>query len=97
LQGGFSYRRNKVLPIPAVKQKDHERVFQLEVDTQYMVNPGSVGQPRDGDPRAAYAIYETEQRVVTLRRAAYPIMKTAADIREAGLPDILGMRLFHGL
>lgn len=97
LQGGFLHRRNKVLTIPAVKKKDHESVFQLQVDTQYMVNPGSVGQPRDGDARAAYAIYETDQKVVTLRRVIYPVMKTAADIRAAGLPDILGMRLIHGL
>ena len=97
LQGGFANRRNKVLVIPAVKKKDREEIFQLEVDTQYLVNPGSVGQPRDGDPRAAYAIYETEQKVVTMRRVSYPIMQTAADIRDAGLPDILGMRLLHGL
>jgi predicted phosphodiesterase len=96
LQGGFANRRSKVLVIPAVKKKECESIFQLEMDTQFMVNPGSVGQPRDGDPRAAYAIYETGSRVVTLRRAPYPIAKTAADIRDAGLPDILGMRLQHG-
>ncbi len=97
LQGGFANTRNKTLIIPAVKKKDCELEFQLQADTQYMVNPGSVGQPRDGDPRAAYAIYETEDRVVALRRVTYPIAKTIADIREAGLPDVLGMRLLHGL
>jgi predicted phosphodiesterase len=97
LQGGFAQRRNKVVVIPAVKKKEREGVFQLEADTLYMVNAGSVGQPRDGDLRAAYAIYETEQQVVTLRRVAYPVAKTVEDIRAAGLPDILGMRLQHGL
>ncbi len=97
LQGGFAYTRNKVLIIPAVRKKEGELVFQLAVDTQYMLNPGSVGQPRDGDSRAAYAIYETESKVVTLRRVHYPILKTVADIREAGLPEVLGMRLLHGL
>jgi predicted phosphodiesterase len=97
VQGGFVQRRNKVLTIPAVKKKERESVFQLEPDAAYMVNPGSVGQPRDGDARAAYAIYETDQKVVMLRRVAYPIMKTATDIRAAGLPDILGMRLIHGM
>jgi predicted phosphodiesterase len=97
LQGGFTNRRNKVVSIPAVKKTERDSTFQLQVDTQYLVNPGSVGQPRDGDPRAAYAIYETELRVVSLRRVTYPVMKTAADIRQAGLPEILGMRLLHGL
>lgn len=96
LQGGFAYARNKTLVIPKVKKKECELEFQLQLDTQYMVNPGSVGQPRDGDPRAAYAIYETEERVVTLRRETYPVAKTIADIRAAELPDILGMRLVHG-
>lgn len=96
LQGGFAHAR-KTMVIPAVKRKECEFEFQLQVDTQYMLNPGSVGQPRDGDPRAAYAIYETEDKVVTLRRVTYPIAKTIADIREAGLPDILAMRLLHGL
>ncbi len=97
LQGGFAHTRNKILIIPAVRKKECELIFQLAVDTQYMVNPGSVGQPRDGDSRAAYAIYEADSKVVTLRRVAYPLMKTIADIRAAGLPDILGMRLLQGL
>lgn len=97
LQGGFVHRRGRVLVIPAVKKKEREVAFQLEPETRYMVNPGSVGQPRDGDARAAYAIYDTAEKVVTLRRVSYPILKTATDIRDAGLPDILGMRLIQGL
>jgi diadenosine tetraphosphatase ApaH/serine/threonine PP2A family protein phosphatase len=62
-----------------------------------MVNPGSVGQPRDGDPRAAYAIYDTEQKIVRLRRVSYPIQQTADDIRKAGLPSVLAIRLFRGM
>ncbi len=97
LQGGFAQRRNKVLAIPAVRKKERESIFQLEVDTLYMLNAGSVGQPRDGDLRAAYALYETDQRLVTLRRVLYPAAKTAEDIRAAGLPEILGLRLQQGL
>lgn len=97
LQGGFAFTRNKVQSIPAVKKKERELVFQLAVDTQYMVNPGSVGQPRDGDARAAYAIYEAASKVVTLRRVKYPVLKTMADIHAAGLPNILGMRLLNGV
>jgi predicted phosphodiesterase len=96
LQGGYYFRRNKVHTLPPVKKQDHERIIELEVDTQYMLNPGSVGQPRDGDPRAAYALYDTTSKVVTLRRITYPILKTIADIRAAGLPDVLGSRLTFG-
>ena len=62
----------------------------------YIVNSGSVGQPRDGDPRAAYALYNTEQKTVSLRRVQYPVEATAADIVKAGLPDVLAQRLFYG-
>jgi diadenosine tetraphosphatase ApaH/serine/threonine PP2A family protein phosphatase len=62
-----------------------------------MINPGSVGQPRDGDPRAAYAIYDLEQKIVKLRRVEYPVENTAADILKAGLPSVLALRLSRGL
>ena len=69
----------------------------LEPETVYMVNPGSIGQPRDGDPRAGYAVYDSVQKTVSLRRIDYPIQKTAEEIINAGLPDVLAQRLFHGL
>jgi diadenosine tetraphosphatase ApaH/serine/threonine PP2A family protein phosphatase len=61
-----------------------------------MINPGAVGQPRDGDARAAYALFDSAQRLVTLHRVAYPVQKTAEDIRKAGLPEVLAFRLFQG-
>ncbi|MGH9628716.1 MAG: metallophosphoesterase family protein, partial [Bryobacteraceae bacterium] len=70
--------------------------IELEPDSAYMINPGSVGQPRDGDPRAAYAIYEPEERLVTLHRAQYDIAETQRKIVEAGLPDVLAFRLSLG-
>ena len=97
LQGGFFSRYGRIGVIPAVRRAHRKRVIELEADTVYMFNPGSVGQPRDGDPRAAYAIYDSEERTVTLHRVEYPIQKTADAIAEAGLPDVLGLRLFHGL
>jgi predicted phosphodiesterase len=97
LQGGFFARGGRVGPIPAVRQSQSESVWQLEPDTSYLINPGSVGQPRDGDSRAAYAIYDSEAKVATLRRVAYPIELAAAEIRSAGLPDVLALRLFQGL
>jgi len=97
LQGGFFSTRGKIGVIPAVRKKEKEAVVALEPDVLYMVNPGSVGQPRDGDPRAAYALYNPEQKIVKLRRAEYPIQKTADDITQAGLPGVLALRLFRGM
>lgn len=96
LQGGFFSRRNRVGPLPRVIPEDNETTIELVPDFLYLVNPGSVGQPRDGDPRAAYAIYDTEKKLIVLRRTKYPIEKTVAEIEEAGLPDVLGLRLYHG-
>ncbi len=60
------------------------------------MNPGAVGQPRDGDPRAAYALLETEEPAVTFRRVAYDIAATQRLMRERGLPEALAQRLSHG-
>lgn len=61
-----------------------------------VVNPGSVGQPRDGDPRAAYAVIETTTGAVDLRRVAYDVTAVQAAIRECGLPTALADRLADG-
>jgi predicted phosphodiesterase len=73
------------------------RVLQLEPDYHYLINPGSVGQPRDGDPRAAYALYSPEDRTIEYGRVPYDIGKAAAKILQAGLPESLAMRLFEGI
>jgi len=61
-----------------------------------ILNPGSVGQPRDRDPRAAYAIYETEARTWTPRRAKYNIAEVQERIRAAGLPEKHATRIADG-
>ena len=61
-----------------------------------LVNPGSVGQPRDGDPRAAYAVYDDAAATVTLARAAYDIAATQRRMVEVGLPEPLVGRLSLG-
>lgn len=61
-----------------------------------ILNPGSVGQPRDGDPRAAYAILDTAEATVEFHRVAYPIRETQALMEEAGLPIRLIRRLDQG-
>jgi diadenosine tetraphosphatase ApaH/serine/threonine PP2A family protein phosphatase len=64
---------------------------------RWLLNPGSVGQPRDGDPRAAYMLIDFESNSAEYRRVRYPVSKTQAEIREAGLPEMLAERLEHGL
>jgi predicted phosphodiesterase len=61
-----------------------------------IVNPGSVGQPRDNDARAAYALFDTEERIWRQERVAYPIELTQNQMREAGLPKRLSDRLSFG-
>ena len=73
-----------------------EMELMLRDGFKYLLNPGSVGQPRDGDPRAAYAIVDTERRYVELFRLDYPIAQTQAKILEAGLPEVLAQRLRLG-
>jgi predicted phosphodiesterase len=90
-QGGFLIARKNVKTI------DRKRVLELEGDYTYLVNPGSVGQPRDGDPHAAYAIYSREDRVVEFRRVAYDAVRAAGKIRAAGLPESLASRLLSGV
>jgi predicted phosphodiesterase len=68
----------------------------LQENTRIILNPGSVGQPRDNDKRAAYAILDTEQMTWLARRVAYPIEVTQAHMRAAGLPERLINRLAFG-
>lgn len=63
---------------------------------KYFINVGSVGQPRDGDPRASYAIFDVDQRVILIRRVEYDIATAQARVMEAGLPEWLGERLTIG-
>lgn len=68
----------------------------LHEESRYLINPGSVGQPRDGDPRAAYAILDTDARTLELRRVSYDVVAAQARIRAAGLPEPLARRLETG-
>ena len=64
--------------------------------SKHLVNPGSVGQPRDGDPRAAYAIVDEDARCVELIRMTYPVEEAQVKIMKAGLPEVLAQRLAVG-
>ena len=69
----------------------------LDAADRRLLNPGSVGQPRDGDPRAAYLVLDLEARRARFRRVAYPVERTQEEIRALGLPESLAARLEHGL
>ena len=68
----------------------------LDLDAMYLVNCGAVGQPRDGDPRAAFALLDTEDRTLTVMRVNYDIASAQAKIIAAGLPEVLAQRLAIG-
>jgi diadenosine tetraphosphatase ApaH/serine/threonine PP2A family protein phosphatase len=68
----------------------------VELSGRWLVNPGSVGQPRDGDPRAAWVLADLERRTATFHRVPYPVERTQAEMEQAGLPPLLAARLARG-
>jgi predicted phosphodiesterase len=70
--------------------------FKTEPGKKYFVNVGAVGQPRDGNPKAAYVVYDVYEGTIELRRLDYDIPKAQAKIRAAGLPERLAERLDYG-
>ena len=70
--------------------------FKLPIGRKYFINVGSVGQPRDGDPRATYVIYDPKERTVRYRRIEYDVEAAQERIRLAGLPERLAARLAVG-
>jgi len=71
-------------------------VNQYVPEGRFIINVGSVGQPRDGNPQAAFGVYDTETQEYRLERVPYDIQRTARNIREHGLPEFLAQRLFQG-
>jgi putative phosphoesterase len=71
--------------------------LKLEKGKRYLVNPGSVGQPRDRNPKASYAIFDADERTVYFDRVAYDVESARRKIQRAGLPAMLGDRLVVGL
>jgi diadenosine tetraphosphatase ApaH/serine/threonine PP2A family protein phosphatase len=70
----------------------------VEVDGRFLANSGSVGQPRDGDPRASYMLIDLEEDSISVshRRIRYDIDEVAERMRSLGLPEFLAYRLYHG-
>jgi predicted phosphodiesterase len=69
---------------------------QIGVRDRVLLNPGSVGQPRDGEWRAAYLLLDREAETATFHRVEYDVERTQAEMRAAGLPEALAARLTHG-
>ncbi|MEF3272806.1 MAG: metallophosphatase family protein [Chloroflexus sp.] len=76
---------------------DPDSQLTLSADARYFINPGSVGQPRDHDPRAAYAILDTDTQTITFKRVAYDVKRTQEQMRSFGLPPALIYRLGVGI
>jgi len=83
------YKINRCEPVP----HDFARI---DDDYRYIVNIGSVGQPRDGDPRACYMIFDSETNIVSLKRVEYDYEKTQEKMRKAALPRFLVERIAIG-
>jgi diadenosine tetraphosphatase ApaH/serine/threonine PP2A family protein phosphatase len=66
-------------------------------DGRWLLNPGSVGQPRDGDPAAAWLLLDLDERHAAFLRVPYDVERTQREIRDRGLPDVLAERLAHGV
>jgi diadenosine tetraphosphatase ApaH/serine/threonine PP2A family protein phosphatase len=73
-----------------------DSTFTLASDARYIINPGSVGQPRDGNSRASFAVYDSSKRQVQIIRVPYDIAGTQKKILDAGLPSFLAERLEDG-
>ena len=77
-------------------EKGFYETLHIQPGYKYIVNVGSVGQPRDRNPLTAYAIYDTEEQTVTMRRLKYDIEATQKKVRQAGLPFRNALRLTYG-
>jgi len=96
-QGGFSYQDNN-LEVLQIRPRPSERfaALRIEAGRRYLLNPGSVGQPRDGDPRAGFAIADLEHQTVEFWRVPYDISSVQERMHAAGLPEPLIHRLTVG-
>ncbi len=99
LQGGFATDGRewfRLHPQYGSRSEAEQCEMQLNQSGRYLINPGSVGQPRDGDWRAAFAIYDDALMTVTFCRVPYDVQQAQLRIVDAGLPDRLAARLREG-
>ena len=99
VQGGYMFRKGYVESIrPKYHSVTEEDSFELslQADARYLINPGSIGQPRDGDWRAAFALFDSEAKLITYFRVPYPVELAQHRILAAQLPEYLAVRLRMG-
>lgn len=96
LQGGFLLFRDRVVKVPKTPALRDRQTLEFESDVSYLLNPGSVGQPRDGDARASFILYDTADKALDYFRVPYDVAGAQARIRDEGLPDMLAERLAVG-
>jgi diadenosine tetraphosphatase ApaH/serine/threonine PP2A family protein phosphatase len=99
VQGGFAASAREwqnVQPEFSRARGLQEMSIVIKPDRRYLLNPGSVGQPRDNDPRAAFAIYDDDAQIVTFYRVDYDIRLAQMRILQAKLPERLAQRLIEG-
>lgn len=104
-QGTFQVAAVGHTHVPAIFVTDGSRAVWLDPEpgqpvdlegVRAIVNPGGVGQPRDGDPRASWATWDTQRCQFVVRRVEYPVEASQRAILDAGLPPVLAQRLAHG-
>ncbi len=71
--------------------------IKLDRNTRYLINPGSIGQPRDKNPAPSYIIFDSVKMEISFNRFTYEVGKTQKKIRAAGLPELLASRLEAGV
>lgn len=96
LQGGFVWNHSRVETIPQIGPRQGRLEMDVDPTCGYLINPGSVGQPRDGDPRAAYATYDSDGHAIVYQRVPYDVGTAQRKIYDAGLPPYLADRLGLG-
>ena len=97
IQGGFCLQNNRVEPVhPTPAEGKSYATLEIDPTAQYLLNPGSVGQPRDGDPRAGFAVADLEHKEVEFWRVAYDIEAVQKRMANVGLPEALILRLAFG-
>jgi diadenosine tetraphosphatase ApaH/serine/threonine PP2A family protein phosphatase len=79
----------------SIKEGTYAKI-KIEAGRKYFINVGSIGQPRDGNPKAAYVVYDLNEQSIELRRLDYDIGKAQKKILDAGLPPRLAERLAYG-
>lgn len=89
----YLLRNDKIDIVPLSKNIK----IKLDPNTRYLINPGSIGQPRDKDPNPSFVLFDSTRKEINFQRFSYNLKKTQRKIREVGLPEILASRLESGI